>query len=754
MTFINHLKIVISYIILIAFSYSSTVAQAPGSYSIMASVVVQSDPPAILISWPENINADEYIIYRRILGSDSWKQPLAQLEGNSTQYIDYEVEKGIKYEYGIFRAPPWIYDTLLLPAGEEITFTIYDSWGDGICCWLGWGFYQLSYENTILAEGGEFTSSESTSFTVPGDPGEESEIILHIYFDNYPEETTWDIKHYNSTLYSGGPYSQVEYTYIVAGIECPALENRGTILLLVDSLYQEPLEYEINQLIYDLVFEGWKVIKKGVNRDLSVNETKEIIIESCEADSSINTLFLVGQIPVPYSGNIAMDGHQDHKGAWPADTYYSVLDGEWTDQYVYNTSASRIENHNIPGDGKFDQNYIPADIYLQTGRVDLSDLPAFQHDEIELTRNYLNKDHNWRSGAIDAVRRGLIEQNLYGNKYDMAWRNFAALFTADYIFELDYSSTLMNESYLCSYGSGGSSYTHCGGIVSTNEFASNNYQTVFTTLFGSYFGDWDNTNNVLRSPLANEGPILINFWSCNPTWHLQFLGLGHTIGYCAQISQNNDIQYTTGFGNRYVHTALMGDPTLTLFVVKPPASLSLEDLTQNGIRLTWDNSPDTSTTYNIYRASSIAGHFEKIAENINVAAYTDESPLGGNNVYLVRAKKLETTGCGSYYNLSPGICDSLWKAVGISNNVKKQSDFKLYPNPGTGKYFIDFHNQKSRYLKIQISDLSGRVLMTENIILHKGSNLISLDISDLSNGIYLMSCFDQIGMMNHTIIKQ
>ena len=153
MTFMDHFKIIISFIILISFSFPSTDAQPAGSYSVMASVVTQSDPPAMLISWTENINADEYIIYKRILGSDSWGMPLAQLAGTSTQYIDYEVEKGIKYEYGIFRTPSWIYDTLLLPAGEEVTFTIYDSWGDGICCWLGWGYYQLSYENTILAEG-------------------------------------------------------------------------------------------------------------------------------------------------------------------------------------------------------------------------------------------------------------------------------------------------------------------------------------------------------------------------------------------------------------------------------------------------------------------------------------------------------------------------------------------------------------------------------------------------------------------------
>ena len=75
---------------------------------------------------------------------------------------------------------------------------------------------------------------------------------------------------------------------------------------------------------------------------------KSEIVNECISDTSINSLFLIGHIPIPYSGNITADGHYDHKGAWPADLYYGELDGEWTDVSVYNTIASRPQNHNIP----------------------------------------------------------------------------------------------------------------------------------------------------------------------------------------------------------------------------------------------------------------------------------------------------------------------------------------------------------------------------------------------------------------------
>lgn len=44
------------------------------------------------------------------------------------------------------------------------TFTIYDSYGDGICCDYGQGYYNLILNGTQIATGGDFGSSESVTF--------------------------------------------------------------------------------------------------------------------------------------------------------------------------------------------------------------------------------------------------------------------------------------------------------------------------------------------------------------------------------------------------------------------------------------------------------------------------------------------------------------------------------------------------------------------------------------------------------------
>lgn len=48
--------------------------------------------------------------------------------------------------------------------GGNYTFTILDSYGDGICCAYGAGSYTLSAGSSIIATGGAFGSSESTPF--------------------------------------------------------------------------------------------------------------------------------------------------------------------------------------------------------------------------------------------------------------------------------------------------------------------------------------------------------------------------------------------------------------------------------------------------------------------------------------------------------------------------------------------------------------------------------------------------------------
>ena len=60
-------------------------------------------------------------------------------------------------------------ETACLPDGCY-DFTIYDSYGDGICCGYGNGSYSLTNGATVLASGGAFGSSELTNFCLGGGP--------------------------------------------------------------------------------------------------------------------------------------------------------------------------------------------------------------------------------------------------------------------------------------------------------------------------------------------------------------------------------------------------------------------------------------------------------------------------------------------------------------------------------------------------------------------------------------------------------
>ena len=146
----------------------------------------------------------------------------------------------------------------------------------------------------------------------------------------------------------------------------------------MDNTYARQLDNELARLQQDLVGDGWAVTRLDVKRSDSPVHVKALIKAQYNQDqANTKAVFLFGHVPVPYSGDIVPDGHySNHQGAWPCDGYYGDMDGTWTDNSVNDTSADDPRNHNIPGDGKFDQSTFPAPLRLMVGRVDLADIPA------------------------------------------------------------------------------------------------------------------------------------------------------------------------------------------------------------------------------------------------------------------------------------------------------------------------------------------------------------------------------------------
>jgi hypothetical protein len=458
--------------------------------------------------------------------------------------------------------------------------------------------------------------------------------------------------------------------YVYAGINAPLKESRGKLVLLVDNTYASALDAELQRLEWDLAGDGWTVLRHDVSRNDSVPNIKNIIKADYYADpANVNTVFLFGHVPVPYSGNFNPDGHDNHQGACPADVYYGDMDGTWTDSSVNNGGAEREANRNYPGDGKFDQSFLPSDVELAVGRVDLSNMTCFSNktpsrSELDLLRQYLNKDHNFRHRVFTLPRRGLICDN-WGERQGEAfaasgWRNFAPFFGAGNVTAVggwNYFPTMNSEGYLWSWGGGGGGYTTCDGVGGSDDFANGDIKGVFTMFLGSYFGDWDNESAFLRAPLGSTTYCLTASWAGRPHWFFHHMGLGETIGYSTRLTQNNggDTYMASIVGDRSVIIGLMGDPTLRLHPVIPVSNLK-GSASGSSMTLSWNGSSDSNIQgYHVYRGSGPTGSFVRLTSSpITSTGFTDTGYSPGAT-YMVRAIKLEQSGSGTYYNASQGI---------------------------------------------------------------------------------------------------
>lgn len=550
--------------------------------------------------------------------------------------------------------------------------------------------------------------------------------------------------------------------YIYAAIKAPAIHSRGTILLLVDSTFSDSCSNEITQLMKDLRGDGWKVIRKTFLRTETVANIKSTIVNSYNADNSIKSVYILGHLAVPYSGNINPDGHGDHIGAWPADVFYADINGTWTDNSVNNTSATGSRNDNIPGDSKYDQSTIPSDAELQVGRIDFFNMPAFSNTEVQMMKNYLNKAHSYKMDSLAMLHRALVDDNFTGYSEPFAgngYRNFAPLLGYTGTQAIDYISSLNTGTYQWSYGCGGGTFTSAGGIGNTTNIAANNVNGIFTMLFGSYFGDWDVQNSFLRAPLCANTPALTNCWAGRPHWFLHHMALGEHIGYGTLLSQNNTTLYqaVNNYGTRMVHIALLGDPSLRTDYMKPVSNVNLIAVTGGGARITWSASPDPAVIgYYLYSSDNEYGFYKKCSKLVNVTSYDDSFGTDGIKYYMVRAVKLQNTPSGSYYNMSLGVVSApaaIDYPFAESSNVNQVPSLKnivIYPNPGDGDVFVEIVATKSSVSQFIVTDMNGKKLYNTEYSINKGSNNLRLPSKNLPKGIYNIS----IAIGDNIVTKQ
>jgi hypothetical protein len=401
------------------------------------------------------------------------------------------------------------------------------------------------------------------------------------------------------------------YGTITSGINLAASHFTGGLLMVVASDVHASLTSDLTTYRNNLRGEGWSVSQITVNPEDSVTSVKAAILAQVTASSvPMKAVVLVGHVPVPYSGNLNPDAHPEHRGAWPCDGYYGDLQSDvWTDVNVdtrLNTvQPANARNSNIPGDGKFDQSTFPGIVELAVGRIDFHDLPSFTgKTHVQLLKGYFSKNHQYRNGLTSVIRRAVVDDNLAMLREGPSGalrRAATGIFGPTGVVDGDFLSHGVASMFGGGFGYG--QYNAVDGVGSTASIATNGVKSVFNVLFGSYFGDWDTSDNPLRATIAATGNSLAAIWSSRPVCHFHNMAVGKTIGDSVQamMNQTSDSYLQVGYNSRAVSTALMGDPTLNLNPVSPARSL-LGILAGSTATLSWAHSLDTSArNYFVYR---------------------------------------------------------------------------------------------------------------------------------------------------------
>jgi len=157
----------------------------------------------------------------------------------------------------------------------------------------------------------------------------------------------------------------------------------------------------------------------------------------------------------------------------------------------------------------------------------------------------------------------------------------------------------------------------------------------------------------------------------------------------------------------------------------------------------WTTIHETNNAYFVVERSTDARSFTAISGKIPTQAmngnsqvalnyqFNDLKPENGYNYYRLRQSDIDG-------NISYSQVADVFFGVG--------SSISMYPNPTHSELNISVSGSNKSLARIRLNDATGRLVRTIEWELTEGNNLTQIDLSDLSDGVYLIRIEDNKGL--------
>jgi len=123
---------------------------------------------------------------------------------------------------------------------------------------------------------------------------------------------------------------------------------------------------------------------------------------------------------------------------------------------------------------------------------------------------------------------------------------------------------------------------------------------------------------------------------------------------------------------------------------------------------------------------------------------------GFNSQAFVTSKIITADSLGIYNNTNE-IHQGLWiDPTGIADNTLQ--GMKLYPNPATDNLSVAISSNEHANADLTIVNLMGQVMYSDNVALNEGNNLLNVNISNLTPGVYMINIRTNKGTSTQKLI--
>lgn len=570
----------------------------------------------------------------------------------------------------------------------------------------------------------------------------------------------YQVKRNNTWSFASTNYSALGYT--LGALLTDNSVYKGQMILLVAQDIPTNLATKYFRLKKELTNEGWFVNELIVPKATSWDSGNQVVTIKNQIQNIYNAapttdkpkvLFILGHVPMPRSGSanvVAPDDHSQNAGARGCDGYYADMNGVYTDTATFNpgglTTPLAI---NQPNDFKWDQDYFPSNLEMAFGRVDFADITDVTTSELGLIENYLDRLSNYRNVNTGFDMGDKSAFNLgYNNSNDASYRTLLNVSKPENVYQKTDAS---NHNQWVQNNGPFKVYMQNVLVPSITDWQTYGMNATVYSSDQSYwgFGDVPQPSGVfsrIRALLGVDSKCLVALWTTTSIGLFHQACNGQSIGQALLHTMNHNTtnqhlekpqqQYDTEAWWNRTHFEIWGDPTISLYQVKPVNNLTLTNVSGNPV-LQWTPSSDTAVLgYHIYESNTELGVYQRISSAPITASNFTISNYNPNHWYMVKAIKIVESGCGKMFQSSIG--KSIQADVNLSSaEFQTAKSWMVYPNPVKDQLQI---RSKNKLEKIRIYNNLNQLVLN---IQPKTTDCL-IDCSNWQSGLYFIEIIDEL----------